>query len=67
MRAKAKNQGNTSTPKTTDTSGKASDITPLMAFESTAANLSTQRTRRLEEIAQQILSVRTSIKILMTA
>jgi hypothetical protein len=44
MRAKAKNQGNASIPKTTDTSGKASDITPLMAFESTAANLSTQRT-----------------------
>jgi len=44
MRAKAKNQGNSSTPKTKNTSGKASDITPLMAFESTAANLSTQRT-----------------------
>ena len=44
MRAKAKTQGEKSTPKSASTSSKTADITPLMALESTASNLSTERT-----------------------
>ena len=44
MRAKAKTQGEKKTSPTSKSASKNSDITPLMAFESTAANLSSQRT-----------------------